>query len=270
MPRPTDGRPHRRGRAPVPRTTSAARLTGAAHKIDFATTFERGTRVLARRPVEILLVVLVATLLQQLPSLAIGDPMTGGMNPDPAFLLVLGLVTLVLSLAVAAFTAAYVSAIALGELGGQERTWQRCLQIALALTLPGAVALLLYGIGIAVGCLLLIVPGLLLGAMLWTLIPALVHDRRGISEAFSRSWNVGRSNLLTLLALFLVVMVVQGGSGWALGRLQLTVEFQPLGVAIVALPQAVVAAWAQSMQAAAFAQGVGLERRSRIDTDVFA
>lgn len=83
---------------------------------------------------------------------------------------------------------------------------------------------ILFGLGVALGLVLLIVPGLIL-LTFWSVgAPAIVIERKGVFEAFGRSWQLVRgeawSVFATIVVVFLIVIaigIVLGLIGFALG-----------------------------------------------------
>jgi hypothetical protein len=72
------------------------------------------------------------------------------------------------------------------------------------------VAGVLAGIGIGIGFLLLIVPGLFLLSR-WALItPAIVIERRSAGESFGRSWELVKGASWSMLGLILVTVILAG------------------------------------------------------------
>ncbi len=90
-----------------------------------------------------------------------------------------------------------------------------------------AVAGLLAAVGITLGLLLLIVPGLVL-ATLWALIvPAIVLEGRSVLEAFGRSRELVRGNGWNVFGLIVLTFLVLIGAGIAIG-LVLALLLSPL------------------------------------------
>jgi hypothetical protein len=72
---------------------------------------------------------------------------------------------------------------------------------------------LLFAIGVAIGLVLLIVPGLIL-LTFWSLgAPAIVVERAGPIEAFGRSWRLVRGEAWSVFATLLVVLLIVIGIG---------------------------------------------------------
>ena len=85
---------------------------------------------------------------------------------------------------------------------------------------------ILYGIAVAIGLFLLIVPGLYLITIWAVVAPAIVAERRGAIEAFGRSYELVRGNGWTvfgaIIVAFLILIgigIVAAGIGAAIGDL---------------------------------------------------
>jgi hypothetical protein len=88
------------------------------------------------------------------------------------------------------------------------------------------VASILVGIVVGVGLILLIVPGVIFFTMLAVTIPVVVIERKGVTDAMSRSWALAKGNfwhvLGTLVVTFIITGIVSaiitaiGGSNWFL------------------------------------------------------
>jgi len=67
---------------------------------------------------------------------------------------------------------------------------------------------ILAGIGIAIGFVLIIIPGLIL-LTFWSLgAPAIVAERVGVFEAFGRSWNMVRGNAWSVFGVLIVMLLI--------------------------------------------------------------
>lgn len=77
----------------------------------------------------------------------------------------------------------------------------------------------LFGIGVGIGFVFLIVPGLIL-LTFWSLgAPAIVVERVGPIEAFGRSWNLVRGEAWSVFATLLVVLLIVLGIGIVLAAI---------------------------------------------------
>ena len=76
---------------------------------------------------------------------------------------------------------------------------------------------LLYGIGVGIGFILLIVPGLIL-TVIWAVVaPVMVLERPGVFAAFGRSRELVRGNGWSVFAVIIVVTIGVGAVGLAAG-----------------------------------------------------
>jgi MFS family permease len=89
------------------------------------------------------------------------------------------------------------------------------------------VAGILAGIGIALGLLLLIIPGLFLLSRWFLITPAIVLENRSAGESFSRSWELTRGHIGSALGLILLTLVIVIIGGAIVGAL-ITAVLAPL------------------------------------------
>jgi hypothetical protein len=76
---------------------------------------------------------------------------------------------------------------------------------------------ILFAIGVTIGFVLLIVPGLIL-ITFWSVgAPAIVVERAGVIEAFGRSWRLVRGNAWSVFATLLLVLLIVIAIGIVLG-----------------------------------------------------
>jgi hypothetical protein len=112
-------------------------------------------------------------------------------------------------------------ALALDVLAGRPPQFGPALAHGLRLLLPAIAVRLLLWLGIALGLMLLIIPGLVL-MLTWAIVlPVLVAERPGILGSFSRSGELLRGARWRLLLLFSIVLVAWSlfggmGQGFAL------------------------------------------------------
>lgn len=99
--------------------------------------------------------------------------------------------------------------IAMQDLHGQAGSTDGLFKAALSRFWPMLGLAILFGIGVFLGCLLLIVPGVIL-AMAWSVaMPAMVLENRGVFESFKRSAALTRGKRWSIFLLsFLVGLVV--------------------------------------------------------------
>lgn len=88
--------------------------------------------------------------------------------------------------------------LGVGELLGS--VWPRLLSLV--------VLQLIVGILIAIGLILLIIPGIIISLMLIVSVPSMVVEGRGIFESMSRSSELTRGNRMRILAIGLLVLAI--------------------------------------------------------------
>ncbi|HEY6663112.1 MAG TPA: YciC family protein [Sphingomicrobium sp.] len=130
---------------------------------------------------------------------------TGAISPrafaGAIFLSVL--VSLVISAIVqAALTRATVSASE-----GRKASFGESLATGLRVIIPLVVLAIVSGIGIALGMMLLIVPGIILGLMWAVAVPTLVIERRGVFGSLGRSSELTKGAKWKILGIVLIVWV---------------------------------------------------------------
>ena len=113
---------------------------------------------------------------------------------------------------------ALVSA-AVAESEGRRARFGQCLASGLNRLLPLLAVGILYGLAVGFGTLLLIVPGAILAVMWAVATPAVVAERLGVGDAFSRSAALTAGARWKIFGLFLVVIVIVLLISWAIGLL---------------------------------------------------
>ena len=89
-------------------------------------------------------------------------------------------------------------------LRGNKPNFGKCLNVTFSRFAPIFIVSLLFGLGVGLGMVLLIVPGVILYCMWFVAIPATAVERTGISESFSRSAELTRGHRMTIFLAFLV------------------------------------------------------------------
>lgn len=133
---------------------------------------------------------------------------------------------------------------------GEPATLADCFQAGFAKMVPMVGLTILWWIGVGVGLMLLIVPGVILITIWAAAMPALVAENRGVFDAFGRSRELTRdSRLLVFVVLLIAVVVfyivsivliggmVGGGMalGGGLGGMASGGLFSPLMIALTAI-----------------------------------
>jgi hypothetical protein len=103
------------------------------------------------------------------------------------------------------------------DLRGQRASFSDCLGRGLAMLPRVIVAAILASIGMAIGFMLLFIPGVILLLMWWVFVPAIVVEGVGITESFSRSRALTSGHRWGILGLLVIVGVAQSVVGWVIG-----------------------------------------------------
>jgi hypothetical protein len=104
--------------------------------------------------------------------------------------------------------AALVTAVQDIRDGRADLDFTATVQAAFRVLLPVAAASILASIGIAVGFVLLIVPGLVLLTFWSLIVPAIVIGRAGILDSFSRSWQTVRGYAWPVFGTYVLVFLI--------------------------------------------------------------
>jgi|KBSSwiStaDraftv2_1062776.scaffolds.fasta_scaffold35534_3 hypothetical protein len=99
--------------------------------------------------------------------------------------------------------------LSIGELEGRPPTGQEAIQVGLKRCLPVFAASILFGLGVALGAVLLIVPGIILGIMWSVTLPAIV-ERGEVFAGFGHSRNLTRGNRWRIFGLLVATVIVMG------------------------------------------------------------
>lgn len=105
------------------------------------------------------------------------------------------------------------------HLSGAKSDFGEALGTAIRLLLPLLGLAILSTIGIAIGFVLLIVPGILLSLAWCVIVPALVQEKVSIMGAFKRSYELTEGNWGNLFVLYLVVGILSWILSWIVGMI---------------------------------------------------
>ena len=186
-------------------------------KLDLARVAERTVWVLGRQPAIIFGLALVLQGIPTAGSLILVDRWIERADPFAIFHHPSVWGVSLVSMFIAAFMEASLLAVAFGELGGRRANLTEVLTTGMKFLLPLFAVNLFYFLGVAAGCIALVVPGILLGLAWCVAGPALVVERSGITAVFGRSAELTRNNRWRLLGLFLIFgianAIIQGVAG---------------------------------------------------------
>lgn len=144
----------------------------------------------------------------------------------------------IMGLAINALVQGVLTQATLAESEGRKASIGECIRAALPVILPLIGLSILLALGVAVGFILLIVPGVMLYLAWSVAAPALVAERQGIRGAFRRSWELTRGSRWKIFAMILILYilyylfsgVVSLVSIWLLGARSLSGFGQDLSV----------------------------------------
>lgn len=179
----------------------------APGKLDIGRTIRLTVDLLRRRWRELLR---PALLLLYLPAAVVGlfGPNAGPSGVSPTASPVWALLSLVALLPQTMFQGALLR-LAIADLRGETVTATDALAVGRERLWPLLAVGVLAGVGIGLGLLLFIVPGVIL-ACIWVAVgPAVVEERRGIGEAFGRSAELTRGSRLNVFGVLVVLFLVE-------------------------------------------------------------
>ncbi|MEP6784749.1 MAG: YciC family protein [Sphingomonadales bacterium] len=120
-----------------------------------------------------------------------------------------------------AFLNAFASSALLTVLVGKGKALPDAISGGVRFFLPMLALMLLWTIGVSIGMMLLIVPGIILATMWSVSTPALVAENMGVFGAFGRSraltkgirWNVFGALLVFAIVFYVIIFAIQGLGG---------------------------------------------------------
>lgn len=155
-----------------------------------------------------------------------------------------------------------------------------CFSFGLAKFLPGLGLLILWGLGVALGWVLFLVPGLILITMWSASLPALVGEGRGVIDSFGRSraltkgyrWAIFGTLIVALIILYIPMLIF---GGMIMGSTTLLLSGQALSPMFYLV--SLIYGWAAGMFVNALVTSIYLDCRLAKEgatsgdlTDVFA
>ena len=93
------------------------------------------------------------------------------------------------------------------DLADQDMELGQCLVTALGLTLPIMAISVIVFLGVLVGSILLIVPGVMLYCAMSVAVPALIEERAGVFGSIGRSWRLTRGSWLQIFVLLILYLI---------------------------------------------------------------
>jgi hypothetical protein len=148
------------------------------------------------------------------------------------------------------------------DLNGRRASFADCLTTGLGSFLPLTVIAILVALGMGVGLVLLVVPGLIL-AVAWSVaIPVRVIEHKPIFEVFGRSWQLTSGYRWPIFALFLIVGIASLAIQFALIPLRGTMPSPAAGGSIIFVAAATIVNILVSMFSATMAGVMYYELRA--------
>ena len=135
--------------------------------------------------------------------------------PDLSVVVFGALVTMLVS----ALTQAAIIYGTFQDLRGSRASFTDCISRGLVSVIPVIVGSIILSIGIMIGSILLIVPGIILALMWWVYVPAIVVEGKGIMESFGRSRELTRGHRWHILGLVIVILVLILAVGWIVDKI---------------------------------------------------
>jgi hypothetical protein len=171
---------------------------------------------------------LLSAVLVGIPTLVFGLAQYSLMSSGPGGWVLWGLAILVNLAAAYVLQGALVHG-AVTDFNGGRASFNACLSTGLKHMVPLVVIALLMSLGIMLGMVLLIVPGIILSIMWIVALPARVVENTGITESFGRSRDLTRNNRWKIFGLFVIyiilatvismlVMLPVGAAGYSAGQ----------------------------------------------------
>jgi hypothetical protein len=186
-------------------------------KLDIGRVLQRTAWVLGRQPVWIFGLALILHGLPSAMSLyGLRHLFDDNLSPFFVFQSPLFWGNGLVSLLIHGFLEAAIIAVAVATIAGRPLEPREVLAAGAKFFLPLFAVNLLAFLGIALGCILLVVPGIIL-ALTWMVVaPALMVERTGITDVFGRSAELTRDNrwrLFALLVLYVLANSILGDAG---------------------------------------------------------
>ena len=94
------------------------------------------------------------------------------------------------------------------DLSGKRPVLGDCIATAISVFLPALGIAILVGLGITIGFILLIVPGIILFLRWVVAVPVLVQERQGVLGSMGRSAALTQGNRWALFGLFVVIVII--------------------------------------------------------------
>lgn len=200
------GRHRRPGMISCPKILGGCMSTEYTDKFSIGRVVSRTFSVIGRNAATFIPVALVILLPMAVMSFITGTPSpTTGMRTSG---LLLGLAEGLVNIACIYLLQAALVQATITDLNGQRPSLGNALSAAFGLALPVIVISILTGIGVALGMILLVVPGLMLLCAWCVAVPVRVVEDTGISESFGRSRELTKGHRWPIFGLLLIYGII--------------------------------------------------------------
>lgn len=187
--------------------TSAEAISDA--EVSLGRVFQLALQTIRNNPVvTLLLAFLFGTIPTLLASYGWSRVTDDAASSGDAVVWGLFVVNMFMNLVISALTQAFQTRATVAEAEGRRAEFAECVRAGIAVLIPSAGVAILVSVLITFGYVMLVVPGLILGAIWSVAIPALVEERQGVFASMQRSRFLTRGARSKIFGLLLVLLVI--------------------------------------------------------------
>jgi len=198
--------------------------------------FSRAFGVMGSNPLVLFGVSLVLGALPQiLLNAVLGFDQTNRLGLTQTERLAQGVFSMLLSIVLQSIVVGCVTRATVAFSQGRKASLGECLSLALSRVVPVIVVSILYGLGVAIGSVLLLVPGIIVAIMWVVVVQVTVEEDAGIFGAFGRSRFLtkgARWKIFGLILLLIVLGIVIGIVGALFSGLLIGISYTNPAVAL--------------------------------------
>lgn len=145
------------------------------------------------------------------------------MGQTPGLLVAQGLFAILIMIVLQSIVVGCITRGAVAYSQGRRASLGECLSVAISRVFPVIAVSILFGLGVALGSILLLVPGVILAIMWSVVVPVTVEEHTGIFGAFARSRQLTSGARWNIFGLFLLLLLIMIAIGIAAGIVSLIV-----------------------------------------------
>lgn len=146
--------------------------------------------------------------------------MSGGMIYGNGYV-IFTLVTAIVTMAASIIVQGALIFGAIEDFNGRKATWQECFSVALRYFFPLLGLGILVSLGVFLGFILLIIPGVIVWLGWMIAAPVLIVEKKGITDSISRSWELTAGYKRWILLLMVLLIIIAAVIGAVIGILGL-------------------------------------------------